>query len=186
MDKEIINKISIERERYINYFEKTINSLLKDKDNFAIELPVQTKPDTTLSPFNIIRVDFITKDQNDEYSISELRLDKILDYPSKTFLYNNLQITISPFCWNSCEFLIDKVEIHALKEWVYKWLNIDDEIENETYSNAIHSCTEPEKIDNKLFLTIDFGTANEIAFTDLIKVLSNNGATEMNIQTLEI
>ena len=186
MNRELINKITIERERYVSYFEKSVEALLKDKDHFAIELPIQTNSDTYSEPFNIIRVDFITKDKNDEYSVSELRLDKLLDYPSKTYLYNSLQIEISPFCWNSCEFLIDKVEINDLKEWISTWLNIDDDADNESYSNVIHSCTAPDKVGDKLFFIVDFGTANEKAFTDLIELLSNSGTKEINIQTSKI
>jgi hypothetical protein len=186
MDTELVNKILLERRRYIDYFEKTVQSLKKDTEKYAIELPIQTDADEHGAPFNIIRVDFITKNDKDEYAASELRLDSLLNYPTTTLSYKDTQIDISPFCWNSCEFLIDKVEINDLKKWIIKWQKIEDETNNETIANAIHSCTEPKTEGNKLFFIIDFGTASEMALIDFLEVLNNSGTTAIKIQTSEI
>ena len=186
MDIEIIEKIKLERQRYVDYFEDEINSLSKDKDSYAIELPIKTNDVTISAPFNIIRIDFITKDANNKNTISELRLDRLLDYPIKRLLYKNLQINFNPFCWNSCEFLVDKINIKNLKDWVNKWLKIDEEMPNEKISEAIHSCSEPEMFEDKFSFVIDFGTAKETAFIDFIDFLNDTGSTEMIIQTTEI
>lgn len=186
MDTEVIDRIKLERQRYVDYFEQGVTALCKDKDSFAIELPIQTKDETISAPFNIIRVDFITKAVNNEHSISDLRLDKLLDYPNKKIFYKSLQIRLNPFCWNSCEFQVDKIEIAHLRNWVIKWLKIDEDLIEGELSGAIHSCSEPELLEGKFHFVIDFGTSKESAVIEFIDLLNDTGTTEICIQTIEI
>lgn len=186
METGLVEKVNIERQRYVDYFEKETNFLKKDKENFAIELPIKINDETVSEPFNIVRVDFITKDDNNEYSISELRLEKKLDYDRKRILYGNLEIDLNSFCWNNCEIQADKIEVDSLKDWVTKWLKIDEDIIDGDLSKAIHSCMEPQFSADNVSFIIDFGTATEIALTDLLQLLSDSGATEIIIQTTEI
>ncbi len=186
MNVEVLEIINMERQRYVDYFQEEVNALCKDKDSFAVELPIQTNDVTISAPFNIIRIDFITKDANNKNTISELRLDRLLDYPTKRFFYKNLQINFNPFCWNSCEFQVDKIKIENLKDWVNQWLKIDEEMPNEKISEAIHSCSEPEMFEDKFSFVIDFGTAKQTALVDFINFLNDNGSTEIIIQTTEV
>jgi hypothetical protein len=186
MNKELIEIIGIERQRYVDYFEETVNTLKLDKTDFAIELPIQTNDETISAPFNIIRVDFITKNPNGEYSISDLRLDRLLDFSNKRFSFDKLQIDVKPFCWNNCQCLTDNIDVFSLKKWIVKWQKVEEDLIDEQLSQAIHSCTEPERDGNMFAFMIDFGTAPEKAWTDFLEVLNDTGTTELKIQTTEV
>ncbi|HEX6847608.1 MAG TPA: hypothetical protein VF144_11560 [Chitinophagaceae bacterium] len=186
MNTELLEAINVERQRYVDFFIEEIALLRQGKDTFATELPIQTNDETQSYPFNIIRVDFITKDENNEHSISELRLDKNLNYKTLEFNFDNLKLFVNPFCWNSCEFQVDKIDIDALRDWLNKWLKMDNENADKKLSIAVHSCTKPEINGDKLSFVIDLGTATENALTEFIEILNDSGTTEVIIQTTEI
>ena len=186
MNTKLLETINVERQRYVDFFVEEIALLKKGEDTFATELPIQTNDETIPYPFNIVRVDFITKDENDEHSISDLRLDKNLNYRTLELNFDNLKLFVNPFCWNSCEVQVDKIDIAVLKDWLNKWLKIDDEIGDEELSIAVHSCTEPEINGDGLAFIIDFGTATEIALTEFLEVLKDSGTRKITIQTTEV
>ena len=186
MNTKLLETINVERKRYIDFFVEGVALLKQDKDTFTTELPIQTNDETKSYPFNIIRVDFITKDENSKYSISELRLDKNLNYKKLELNFGNLKLIVNPFCWNSCEFQVDTIDISALTGWLTEWLKMDNENLDEELSTAVHSCTEPEIKGDSLSFVIDFGTATETALIEFIGILNDSGTSKVTIQTTEI
>lgn len=181
----INNILDRERQRYVDFFVETINILKKGKDTFASELLVWTNEQSTPAPFDLIRLDFIYKNESNENKIIEIRLDKNLEYDKTKLERNNSVLTIKLFCWNSCEMTIDKLDKKQLEEWIRKWIEADEEI-NGQISEVIHSCTLPELIDNKHKFTIDLGTAPYIALLELIDSLTKTGTREINIETIVV
>jgi hypothetical protein len=186
MNSKLLDTINVERQRYVDFFVKEIATLKQNKNRFATELPIQTNDETIPYPFNIVRVDFITKNENDEHSISELRLDKNLNYTTLELNFENLRLYVNPFCWNSCECRVDKIDIAVLSEWLKKWLKIEDEIADEELSIAVHSCTDPDINGDGATFIIDFGTATEIAMTEFLEVINDSGTRKVTIQTTEV
>lgn len=186
MNSELLNIAALERQRYVDFFIHETNFLRKGKDTCATELQIQTNDETVAYPFNVIYLDFIYKDKKNKDHISELRLNKNLDYNSCEFYLDNLKVKLDPFCWNSCEFKVDKIEVTALANWVIKWLRIDEEIPDIDLAKAIHSCSEPSLVENKYSFTIDFGSAPETCFIEFLQFLSDNNVHEVTIQTSEV
>ena len=186
MNSELLNIIAFERNRYVDFFVKEAISLKKGKDISATELQIQINDKTIPYPFNVIYLDFIYKDKENNDHISELRLDKNLDYKRGEFRLENLKIELNPFCWNSCEFKVDTIEVSALSSWVIKWLKIDVEIPDIDLAEVIHSCSVPSLIDNEYSFTIDFGSAPESCFIDFLQFLCDNNTKEVFIETTEV
>jgi hypothetical protein len=90
MDELTIERINNERQRYVDFFVKAINTLKGDKDTFASELPIKVNDQSIPEPFDIIRVDFIYKKENGKNAISEIRLDNNLKYDKLNFKVNDL------------------------------------------------------------------------------------------------
>jgi hypothetical protein len=174
-----------ERERYFNFFVQTIDSLKNAELHWATELLVQPTNDNLIEPFNLVRLDFISKSESGEHSIKDIRLDKNLDYNKLEFTIEDLKVTLNPFCWNSCEFTVDRIEMDKLKQWVAKWLKIDQEVDNKP-SNAIHSCSLPQTNGNMTTFTIDFGTTSPNTFADFLNLIAHSGGTTVSIETTEV
>jgi hypothetical protein len=186
MNSELLSIASLERQRYVDFFLHGINSLRKGNATCATELQIQTNDESVSYPFNIIYLDFIYKDEKSKDHISELRLDKNLDYKSREFYLAKLKVELNPFCWNSCEFTVDKIDVSALTNWVIKWLRINEEIPDKDLAEAIHSCSEPFLIDKRYSFTIDFGSAPETCFIEFLQFLSDNNVEEVSIRTSEV
>jgi hypothetical protein len=184
MNLELTNIISNERTRYFNHFIESTNSLFisNQSKNPAIELLIQINDEYEM-PFNLIRLDFISKNSENEYNISQILLDTLHKYDQKNFVINETKIIIKPFWWSNCEFLVDKLEKNILSNWVTKHLKIDDEFGAKEISEAIHSSTNPILNNKYSEFTIDFGTSPDKIFLDFIELLSQNGAKEIIIQT---
>lgn len=180
---ELRSIISKEQLRYFNFFKKVTTSLFKSKqnDNPVIELLIQTEGNS--SPYNLIRVDFISKDKYNQYSISEIQLDDFLNYSTQNYHINSTLITIKPFWWSKCQFSVDKIQLQIISNWVTENLKIDDELDDCNFTRAIHSSTVPTLNSNFYEFEIDFGTAPDSLLIDFIELLSRCGANEVIIET---
>ncbi len=169
----MIETIEIERNRYLDFFKHDIEEFKKDKNRYGVELLIETNGEDLKHPFNLIRVDFIYKDEKNVDRIISLELDSYQHYEVITKTINNARIEIFPFCWNNCRFITDKIEASILIPWVEKWIDIEDSRYSD-YSNSIHNCSMVEKSDNADEITVDFGTAPIDSMTELINLLAMN------------
>lgn len=80
MDSLLQNLLLKEHLRYLDFFSETIASLKNGKSTFATELLLESNDKTLLEPFNLFRVDFISKKEDGEYSISDIRMSENLSY----------------------------------------------------------------------------------------------------------
>ncbi|MCW0481792.1 hypothetical protein [Gaoshiqia sediminis] len=169
----MIDTIKTERNRYLDFFRKGIDYLKKDKTQFAVELLIETGEEELKHPFNLIRVDFIFKDDEKVNRINALQLDSILDYETIKNIISNSKIEVNPFCWDNCKIITDKIDINKLIPWIEKWIDIEESRQTE-YSNSIHNCSMIQKSDGIEEITVDFGTAPIDAFLELIEFLTDN------------
>lgn len=177
--------LTTERQRYYDLFTEMVATLQEGKSTYATELALQTEDEEIPDPFNIIRVDFLYKDEKQEDSISEIRPQDNPTFEPLEFELDDLIVNIHPFCWNSCEITANKINIPALAEWLNIWLRIDNE-EDGQLAEAVHSCYYPEQTEDGFIFTIDFGTAPIDAFTDLLQVLIDSNCTEATFETLDV
>ena len=182
--KELEEVVTVEQKRYTDFFSIRVEKLKQWKETYASELLLEINDEFVEEPFNLIRVDFIYKNQNGEDSINELRLDSNSNYKPVEYIKSNTEVLVKPFCWNSCEIDCDNLELDSLKEWVRQWLKIEEEFDS--LSTAIHSCSIPEEKDGQFSFTIDFGTSPSEAFYDLINTLERAGVTKISIKTEEV
>lgn len=185
MNPELLRIAAIERQRYLEFFIQETNLLKAGKHTCATELQVELS-NAIAYPYNIIFLDFIYKDEKDDDQITELRLDEILDYPPEVFKLDNLTLTVTPFCWNSCELITNAPDISFLPDWLEKWLKIGEDIPDTELAGVLHSCSEPKNINGNFLLIIDFGSAPEECFAELMQLLADYGATETRVATTEI
>ena len=182
--REFEEVVTLEQKRYTHFFGNAVGKLKQGKEIYASELLLEINDESVDEPFNLVRVDFIYKNENGEDSINELRLDSNSNYKPVEYIASNTEVLVKPFCWNSCEIVSDKIELDSLKEWVRQWLKIEEEFDS--FSTAIHSCSIPEEKDGQFSFTMDFGTSPAEAFFDLITTLERAGATQISIKTEEV
>ncbi|WP_018616394.1 hypothetical protein [Segetibacter koreensis] len=185
MNDELLKIAKIERRRYVEYFTNEISALKNGKDICASELQIEVNDESTSYPFNRIYLDFIYKDQKSKDHILELRLDKNLDYKSLNFYFQKMKVEVHPFCWNSVEFMVDKIDVSSLSGWVIKWLKIDEELPDDELGEVIHSCSEPGLVDDKYSFAIDFGSAPENCFIEFLQFLCDSNTGFVRIETSE-
>lgn len=177
--------ITAERQRYYDIFIEMIETLKEGKSTFATELAIQSDDEEIPAPFNIMRVDFFYKNENQEDSMSEIRPNENPDFEPLEFQLGDLLVNMNPFCWNSCEITAESIDMDALAQWLIKWLRIDEE-EEDQLAEAVHSCSYPQETENGYTFTIDFGTAPIDAFIDLLQLLIDSDCKEITFETLEI
>jgi hypothetical protein len=186
MNSNLIKLINAERQRYIDFFVAKTEELSQNIEVFATELAIHVNDENSHFPFDTIRIDFISKTDDNEHSILELRLDSNMDYEEHIFTIGDFKLHIYPFCWNYCEFEVDNVNMESLKKWFIKWLNIDNEPESYKLANSVHSCTIPELNEDRVSFAIDFGTATDDAFIEFIQMLASSGSTDAIIRTISV
>jgi hypothetical protein len=165
--KETINN---ERNRYLEFFKREIEQLKKVKNQFAIELLIESNSDTLIGPYKLIRLDFIYKDEQNADRILSLQLDSIQEYQPIIETIKNTSFEIFPFCWDNCEILTERIDNNKLIPWIEKWIDLEDSRYTD-FSNSIHNCTMIQNIEGKDKVVIDFGTAPIESFTDLMELL---------------
>jgi hypothetical protein len=185
MNSDLLNIASLERQRYVDFFIDEIDLLKNGKDICATELPIEVSDETISYPFNTVYLDFIYKDENNEDHISELRLDNNLDYDMCCFYLGKMKVELFPFCWNSCEFTVEQIEVSALANWVIKWLKVDEELPDIELAEAIHSCSQPDLVDKNYSFTIDFGSAPAACFIDFLQFLRDSRTEYVRVETSE-
>lgn len=169
----MIDTIKTERNRYLDFFRKGIDYLKKDKTQFAVELLIETGDKELKRPFNLLRVDFIFKDDEKVDKINALQLNSLLDYKTNKNTINNSEIEVNPFCWDNCKIIADKIDMNKLTAWIEKWIDIEESRQTE-YSNSIHNCSMIQKLDETEEITVDFGTAPVDALLELIEFMTDD------------
>jgi len=167
----MIDTFEKERNRYIDFFKRGIEYLKTDKSQFAVELLIESNDTALTHPFNLLRLDFIYKDELNIDRINSLQLDTKLTYEKVIANKKNSKITINPFLWGNCTITFEKIIENNLILWIEKWIDVQDSRYTE-YSNSIHNCSLNKNANGLNELTVDFGTAPVESMIELIDLLT--------------
>ena len=138
---------------------------------------------------NLTRFDYLDK-QNDKFDIQELFADTYINHQTIEFIKGKLTIVLNPFYWNGCEFILSKkiTDTTFIESWTKQWIDEEDLLQEniEGYSNAIHSVTIPEIIDDKTKFTVDFGTSSLNCFLDLLNKIELEKIENVTINSFDL
>ena len=180
---EIRELLEQHRSHYIKYF------LEVSKDcNGDCEVLVDQKNDEPDELYRLYRMDCIEKNEDGTFNIIEYNNDAFLNHSPISFSGNDVNIEICPIFWNGVEIGITGFdgEFTEVTSWARKWIDIEDSNSRETpegFTGAIHNFYKPETHEEKIYLSIDFGTAGIVAITELIDILLENNVKNIRIHS---
>ena len=161
--------------------------LVRENGAKEILLAYTTKEPVLL--FNLSRMDYLEQ-VDGEYKIEELPPDTYMSHQPVVFQQGNLSVSLHPFFWHGCEFVLQPslADTNFIENWAKKWLDEDETLgpSGEGFSNAIHNVTIPENTESKTKFTVDFGTASEDCFMELIEVFEKNGVQSVTINSFDL
>jgi len=180
--KEIIQK---QRETYLRQLAEFYNSRTIGAKEILLELNGEEKERT----FKLYRLDYYEQ-VDGQSKPTELAPDTYLSHSPVNFSLGPLDIELNPFYWHGCEFVLDKeiTDIDWLINWIKKW--IDEEDKNPTdgngFSSVIHNVTRPTNKGNDFKFSVDFGTATEDCFMNLIEEIEKQEIKKLRIGSFEM
>lgn len=169
-----------ERSIYISTYKQGIKEFGTNKSVFEVMLRTTSDQNKNQSElFQSNRYDLINIDDKGKFNITEINIqkDSVLQFNSQTYDINGMALTIEPFVWNGCDFILDKKPNLTYSIWAKKWIDFEDnkETTKDTFLNLIHSVTLPVEINGQWHTSVDFGTAPVEAFKELVTTFSKQG-----------
>ena len=100
---------------------------------------------------------------------------------------SQMTVTIAPFCWDSCDFLLRKSisqdDVKEIVAWFMDCFDPDDlnSADEDGLQGVVHFLSDPEISESSTFFQIDFGSASIDAFTRLLDIISSLGVSEVSV-----
>lgn len=183
---ELIEIVKKQREVYI----RQLTEFYEKRAAGAKELLLAYNTDDPVMLFNLSRMDYIERSNENDYKIEELSPDSYINHPTIEFTNGSLTISLNPFFWHGCEFVISPKlnDISFIENWAKKWIDEDEILKllDSDLSNAIHNVSIPEYTDNDIRFTVDFGTSTDECFSELLTEIKNSGATNVIINSFDL
>lgn len=88
--------------------------------------------------------------------------------------------------WNGVDFHLNtNFNWGPLESWALRWLDVEDQHHQDSdgLQGVIHSVTAPEIRGELAEFSVDFGSAPILAFEELLHVLQEVGATEVEVRS---
>ena len=96
-----------------------------------------------------------------------------------------IEAAIFPFLWEACRVWLRHKDPDwtALHGWFAQWVDLEGkrEPDEDGLSGVVHFCSEPLAEGGGYLIEIDFGSAPLAAFTELLGVIAEMGATEVRV-----
>jgi hypothetical protein len=175
--KEIVQR---QRETYL----RQLTEFYATRTTGAKEILLEMNGEEKERMFKLYRLDYCEQ-VNGEGKPAELAPDTYVSHSPVNYTLGQLNIELNPFYWHGCEFVLDKETngIDWLKNWIKKWIDEEDSnpIDSSGFSNVIHSVTRPANKENGLTFSVDFGTATEDCFIDLLDEIEKQEIMKIRI-----
>jgi hypothetical protein len=98
-----------------------------------------------------------------------------------------LPTRLAPFEWDACDFrafgIPETSDWSHLRGWFDRWFDGEDTRQADEHGlyGVIHSLSDPKHEGDATILQVDFGSASEEAFEELLDALRDSGATKIEI-----
>ena len=179
------------RERYLTQFRETISEV-HEAGMEAWAEAAWRKEDGSLAREGALslplRLDVIAVADGEPKD--RLRVDSktLLSFAPIDFEWaGGLPIRLAPFAWDACDiraFGIPKASDWShVREWFDRWFDGEDTRSADEHGlyGVIHFLSDPKREGSATIIQVDFGSAFEEAFEELLDVLRDSGATKIEI-----
>jgi|ERR1700677_1797450 len=185
MDTNVLNVMTKEREAYLACFAKGLAEHREISPQAVAELLIEINTQKIPLPYRYIRPDIIYKIA-EESKIIEVNKNRHFSFDPYVFTTpSGIPATLHPFHWNGIEFRLfgDIVSWEPYDDWIRTWLDLEDlrSREGKDFQCVIHNATEPKRAGGFWELSIDMGSAELDALSDLFSVFA-----ELGFGTIEI
>ena len=169
--------------RYVQALEEYQRKYVPGGPEILLQLPDNGEPEA----FRLYRVD-LASGATTPPNLSEVNVAFTPQFlPERLSEMSGLEVVIEPFHWNGVEFLVEGIAANheALAAWCLRWIDKAESNPPDTYGllGTIHSVTLPERRDDGVFFSVDFGTAPVDAVQLLLELLSSLGAKRVHIRS---
>ncbi len=175
-----------ERQSYLDYLRR---SYLEHQEKFppaAAEVLVKLNNTKDFPPpYCYYRPDIICGGA-EKPEIIEINKDQYYSFDPHDFsLPEGVVGVLLPFHWNGIEFRLhgDVKILSEFEGWIHRWMDIDDARyeEGKEFLNVIHNVTVPRKVNDYIEFSLDMGSAEIIAFFELIALFPDMNVTKFEI-----
>ena len=179
------------RERYLNEFRKCI-ALVKQNGMEAMCEAACLNADGTLAREGILdqplRLDVVGFADGEAKETIRVDSNSMLSFEPIDFEWaGGLPTRIAPFAWDACDvrvFDIPKTSDWShVREWFDRWFDGEDTHQADEHGlyGVIHFLSDPKHEGSATIIQVDFGSAPEEAFEELLDALRDSGATKIEI-----
>lgn len=134
-------------------------------------------------PYRYVRADLVSKGENGQPALSEVRIDTDPAFESRGYNFGALRLEVYPFTWSRVQIAFDKPprSVQQIEGWITRWLDVEDRgaASHDGLSGAVHSFSQIETNGQWWFLTGDFGTAPADALLEFIELIASQGISRI-------
>ncbi len=185
---ELVDALAKYREHYITQYQEAVVEYREKYQPGGPEVLLEVGGRENLPAlFRLYRID-LASGAVDPPNLTDFNLNELPFGETTTFTIEGVDIELSPIAWNGVEITAPAFDPTNSKfdAWMTTWIDPNETKEADEYGlgDDIHSVTFPESIsEDKVTFSVDFGSAGPDAFIDLVKVLSDFGATHLQVDS---
>lgn len=179
----IVDILSQVREHYLEHYAASLEAYRATHAPSAPEILLELDRECPLA-YKFYRVD-MGSNAGGEFSVQEVNPETHLNFELLHEQIGAVDVSLAPIAWNGVEIIaqLKEFEPSLIERWTLKWLDIEDCHAQDRHGlqSVIHSVVKPEFENNALHLSIDFGSAPLDSFMELISILEDMGAAQVQI-----
>jgi hypothetical protein len=110
-----------------------------------------------------------------------------VQFPAYQASFDAVQVAVAPFFWDYTKFLLAGVAVDSnwepLQNWFERWFDPEDSnsANEEGLFGVVHCIIDPTPTDEGCEITVDFGSAQELAFAECIQALGSLGPRRLEV-----
>lgn len=173
------------RDKYLAAMRREIQQRREKGDLLGVEVAARPNgPPGHPANVKIIRFDLMTG--TSESPQPSILMGEAAEGPQVGALQaGEIEVAIFPFLWEACRIWLrhKDPDWSGLSAWYDRWMDLEGKKDSDEdgLSGVVHFCSEPLAEGGGYLVELDFGSAPAEAFTDLLKVLSQMGASEVHV-----
>jgi len=173
------------REHYLDCYVTSLKEFQSMHSPSAPEVLFELQRECAY-PFRLYRAD-MASNAGGKSKMQEVNPASHLSFePFTVTVSPNLEVKLHPIAWNGVDFRINaSPSWTSLEAWALRWLDVEDKHEQDAngLQGVIHSVTAPKAGGGQSEFSVDFGSAPILAMQELLNVLSDLGATVVEVKS---